>query len=595
MALTKTRKIGKIINLSGKVTAIDSDIISVSYSKGSSSAGGMTVYQTVNDLPVSSVNGNKALVSSTNRLYMYSNGWYNIAVINNFNPQWITQPNGTYDLAVNGTATSITVLASDSDDVPITYIATPDSDFLTFATVTHDSDKDNTWIIQPVDSENGTAVAGTGTVTFRASDGVNLVSAVSTFSLSFGPDYTSATKTTIFPNEAATIGQADFGFACSISGDGNYAVVGATFDRGTDNGTAYFFSKSGSTWSQTVRTWPGNNAGYGNATAMNSDGTYAVVSAWYDDANGTNSGAVFVYNRSGSTWSQQQKVISPDTDNLPDNFGFDVDINPSATYMIVGAPGDDTGGSDRGAAFIYTRSGSTWTVQQKIQSSDAQNSDLFGKSVSINSDGSYAIIGAPSEDGTSSEVGAAYIFTRSGSTWTQQAKLTASDAQLGDYFSHGDNGGGVSINDDGTYVVIGASNEDGGAGYPSANLGAAYVFTRSGSTWTEQAKITASDIAAGDWFGYRVIMNSDATLMAIMARNAAHPTYGTNAGAVYVYTRSGSTWTEQEILRPRGSGTSGRARGLSMTSDGSSILVGSIYDQVSGYSNVGAAYIFEAG
>jgi hypothetical protein len=553
---------------------------------------GTQVFDSAQQLPlVGLIAGQRAFTTNTNRFYISNgSGWYSVATIN-ATPTFSLSPDASYILASDGvTATTITILATDPEGFAITYSAIADSDFNGLATVSQDS---SVFTITPKSEANATTT--TGTLTFKATDGVNIASEISTFTLTFGPDYTSATKTTIFPDEAATIGQSDFGFACSISGDGNYAVVGATFDRGTYNGTAYFFSKSGSTWSQMVRTWPGNDAGYGNATAMNSDGTYAVVSAWYDDANGTNSGAVFVYNRSGSTWSQQQKVISPDTDNLPDNFGFDVDINPSATYMIVGSPGDDTGGTDRGAAMIYTRSGSTWTLQQKIQSSDAQNSDLFGKSVSINSDGSYAIIGAPSEDGASTDVGAAYIFTRSGSTWTQQAKLTASDAQTSDYFSYGNDGGGVSINDDGTYVVIGATNEDGGAGDPLSNAGAAYVFTRSGSTWTEQAKITASDAAANDWLGYRVIMNSDATLMAIMARSAAHPTYGTNAGAIYVYTRSGSTWTEQEILRPRGPGTSGRARGLGMTSDGSSILVGSIYDQVSGYSNVGAAYIFEAG
>ena len=186
MALTKTRKIGKLINANRKFLAFDSDQINSTYSKGKlPTPGSVLVVSTAEDLPVSSTSGNKAIVTSTNTLYLYSNGWYKIAIINNFNPQWITQPSGSYNLAVNGTATSITVLASDSDDVPITYIATPDSDFLTFATVTHDSDKDNTWIIQPIDSENGAAVGGTGNVTFKASDGVNLVQAVSSFNLSF--------------------------------------------------------------------------------------------------------------------------------------------------------------------------------------------------------------------------------------------------------------------------------------------------------------------------------------------------------------------------------------------------------------------------
>jgi len=188
MALTKTRIIAGLLGANSLI-APDSDFVNTSYDKGVAvSSGTMSVYSSIDSLPVSASTGTKALVTSTNTLYIYNNGWYKIAIINNFNPQWITQPNSTYDLAINGTATTITVVASDSDDVPITYTAVTDSDFDLIATVTHDSDKHNTWTIVPLDSENGAATGGTGTITFKASDGINLVSAVSTFSLSFGPD-----------------------------------------------------------------------------------------------------------------------------------------------------------------------------------------------------------------------------------------------------------------------------------------------------------------------------------------------------------------------------------------------------------------------
>ena len=183
MALTKTRRIGKIINANKKYLAFDSDQIDSSFTKGNTGGGGIiAIYSSTDNLPVSSTNGNKALVTGNNTLYIYNNGWYKIALINSFNPQWITQPDGSYSLAIDGSTTSITVLASDSDDVPITYIAVTDSDFDDFATVAHDSDKHNTWTVTP------TATTGsyTGTVTFRASDGVNYVQANSSFSLAFG-------------------------------------------------------------------------------------------------------------------------------------------------------------------------------------------------------------------------------------------------------------------------------------------------------------------------------------------------------------------------------------------------------------------------
>jgi len=188
MPSSKPRSISKLLSVNQKfIRGLDSDSTNRVFNETlDATAASMSVYTSTDSLPVSAAEGTQALVSNTNRFYIFTGGgWYNVAIINNFNPQWITQPNSTYDLGINGAVTSITVLASDSDDVPITYIATPDSDFLTFATVTHDSEKDNTWLIQPIDSENGAATGGTGTVTFKASDGVNLVQQVSTFSLTF--------------------------------------------------------------------------------------------------------------------------------------------------------------------------------------------------------------------------------------------------------------------------------------------------------------------------------------------------------------------------------------------------------------------------
>ncbi len=182
MAINKARLIAGVLGTNSLVS-YDSDLIESSYNKGVSdgTTGTMDVYTSIDSLPSSAEAGTKALITSTNSLYIYNNGWYKIAIINNFNPQWVTQPGGSYILALDGSITSITVLATDSDDVPITYTAITDSNFTTFATVTHDSDKHNVWTITP------TATSGTytGTVTFRASDGVNNVQANSTFTLSF--------------------------------------------------------------------------------------------------------------------------------------------------------------------------------------------------------------------------------------------------------------------------------------------------------------------------------------------------------------------------------------------------------------------------
>jgi len=200
----KNRLMAKLVASSATITP-DSDYIATNLTKTQAQAASLSVYSSINSLPTSAAAGTKALVTSTNTLYIYSNGWYKIAIINAFNPQWITQPDGSYALAIDGSTTSITVLASDSDDVPITYIAVTDSDFDAFATVAHDSDKHNTWTVTP------TATTGsyTGTVTFRASDGVNYVQANSSFYISFGVTNSSKTVALIQADHSETDAQVD--------------------------------------------------------------------------------------------------------------------------------------------------------------------------------------------------------------------------------------------------------------------------------------------------------------------------------------------------------------------------------------------------
>ena len=187
MPITKSRQIAKILKLDGNVkdSLYDSDAIVTSARLGVTPAAGTAVYSSADTLPASADNGDQALVSSTNRFYIFTNsGWYNIALINT-TPYWITEANSSYELNTTGTATTITMLAQDSEGINIVYTATADSDFNQIATVTKDSDNGRVFTIIPTDSENGTAVGGTGTITFRASDGVNLVSTLSSFSIEF--------------------------------------------------------------------------------------------------------------------------------------------------------------------------------------------------------------------------------------------------------------------------------------------------------------------------------------------------------------------------------------------------------------------------
>ncbi len=287
--------------------------------------------------------------------------------------------------------------------------------------------------------------------------------------------------------------------------------------------------------------------------------------------------------RSGSSWSSQAYIRAGDigADNY---FGSSVDINNDGSYAIVGAHGVDTGGTNTGAAYIFTRSGTSWSQQAKIQASDVQAGDLFGTSVAISSDGTYAIVGAYNEDTGAGNAGAAYIFTRSGSTWTQQQKIQSSDAEGSDFF-----GISVSISSDGSYAIVGATGEDTGG----SAAGAAYIFTRSGSTWTQQQKIQSSDVQAGDGFGNSVSISGDTNHAIVGA--AGEDTGFTGAGSSYIFSRSGSTWTEQRILRsPTALEKDFFGKSVSMSSNGSYVLVGANEDDGGRVSN-GTSYIYEAG
>jgi len=228
MALTKTRKIGKLLNNNFQIDVIDSERINVSLNKGVNIDGDLLLFDTSNDLPGNQTTGRKAYVLSTKTLYIYNgSGWYRIATVNNFNPQWITPPDSDYTLELISIDSDVKIIvyATDSDQVPITYTATVDSDFNVAATITHDSDKDPVWIVRRRDSESGAGT--TGNVTFKASDGVNLVSFVSTFTVSSntaayeGSPYQGTSRAYVFAGSYGTDIQ-----KVSYASDGNATDVG---------------------------------------------------------------------------------------------------------------------------------------------------------------------------------------------------------------------------------------------------------------------------------------------------------------------------------------------------------------------------------
>ena len=245
--------------------------------------------------------------------------------------------------------------------------------------------------------------------------------------------------------------------------------------------------------------------------AVGISGDTAVVGA-YNDGNG----AAYVFVRSGVTWTQQAKLTPSDAPMF--NFGMSVAI--SGDTIVVGCQGRPP--TTIPGAYVFVRTGTTWTQQQKLTSSDYETGDGFSVHVAI--DGDTVLAGALAHAGGT---GAGYVFVRSGTTWTQQKKLIGSDTVAGDGF-------GASVAISGNTAVLSSP-------YKATNAGAAYVFVRSGTSWTEQQKVTASDATNNSYFGFSVSLSNDTALLGAYGRSS-------NEGAAYVLTRSGTTWTEQQIL-----------------------------------------------
>ncbi len=364
-------------------------------------------------------------------------------------------------------------------------------------------------------------------------------------------------------------------FGKSVAICGNYAVVGSPrshFPSG-DEGAVYIYYKSGGTWSIQQKLTASDaaiNDYFGESVAIYGDDV--VIGAYGVNYPSDDEGAAYVFHRSGSVWTQQQKLTAGDPE-ANDYFGYSVSI--SGDYIAIGAYGDDDMGSGSGSAYIFYRSGGTWTQQAKVTASDGDLSDMFGHSVSISGD--RLVVGADGNDDAGSSSGSAYIYHRSGTNWPQNQKLTAYDATDQDYY-------GRSVSLSGDYCLIGCYHSD----VATSDEGAAYLYHWD-SGWSLQQKLYAGDGMASDYFGYAVSLSGD--IAAITAHQADPIT--DDEGSVYIFQRSGSTWNQmQKLTADDGLPNDNFGRAISI--DGTSILIGVPYCDDLGVTS-GAAYIFEPG
>jgi len=422
-----------------------------------------------------------------------------------------------------------------------------------------------------------------------------------------------------------------FGFAVAVSADAKTVVVGAPSESANTlllNGAAYVFALGSAGWTEQALLRASNsetNDVFGVAVALSDDGNTLAISAPAEgssavDINGNqtdnsaqNSGAVYVFARSGGAgWSLQAYVKASNT-GLGDRFGQVLALSGDGNTLAVGANLEDSdavgvGGiqnsenaPDSGAVYVYTRSGATWSPQAYIKATNTQGLDEFGLRLALSQDGTTLAVGAPKEDSGAvgingnqadnsvADAGAVYVYTiGGGGGWVSAGYIKASNPGPGDWFGGGD----LRLSADGTTLVVGAKFEDSSAtgidgdqvNDAATSAGAVYVFTRAGATWTQQAYLKASNTGAQDQFGYSLALSLDGNTLAVGANaedSAAVGIDGSEAdgavdsGAAYLFVRSGTTWAQQQYVKATNTDAGDSfGVGLAMNGDGRLLAVG---------------------
>jgi PKD repeat protein len=308
-----------------------------------------------------------------------------------------------------------------------------------------------------------------------------------------------------------------FGTSVSISSD--YAIVGAPFDddKGHQSGSAYIFEKSGNSWNEVAKLTASDGAAsdsFGQSVSISAN--YIIVGApeqgYTNQPETARAGSAYIFENSGNGWNQVAKLTASDG-AASDSFGQSVSI--SGGYAIIGARYDD---EKKGCAYIFEKSGNGWNQVAKLTASDGAPLNWFGSSVSISGDD--AIVSALYDDDKGTISGSAYIFEKSGNSWNQVTKLTASDGVAYDFF-------GWSVSISGGYAIVGARYDDD----KGSESGSAYIFEKSGNSWNQVAKLTASDGAANNCFGSSVSIFAG---YAIVGANEDDD-YGWTSGSAYIF------------------------------------------------------------
>lgn len=453
----------------------------------------------------------------------------------------------------------------------------------------------------------------------------------------------SATVTAIdYRKNWADLGD-EFGETLALSADGNTLAIGVPRDdsnavgiggdqfnnSATDAGAVIvLFRGANGSWNEQAYVKASNpNAGdqFGSSVALSADGNTLAVGATHEDSNAigplngnqldntaTDSGAVYVFSRNGSTWAQQG-YLKPQNSGVNDWFGTQVSLSASGDTLAVSSIFEDsnetgTGGtgasnasSNSGAVYVFNRVASAWQLNTYIKASNTGTNDLFGFSISLSGDGNTLAVGAWAEDSnaigiggnqlddSAGDAGAVYVFARASLvSWSQQSYIKGSNTGGGDAFGYS-----VAISADGNVLAVGADAEDSSATGVNGNqmddsatlAGAAYVFVRGGSTWSQESYLKASNTEANDTFGRVVVISADGSTLAIAADDEDSNATGVNgsqadnsalfSGAVYVFARGGAGTTQLSYVKASNTDANdGFGSSLALSGTGTILAVG---------------------
>jgi len=448
-----------------------------------------------------------------------------------------------------------------------------------------------------------------------------------------------------------------FGHSISLSADGTTLAVGAPGESSNANGingnqanntvmnsgAVYLFNRTGNTWNQQSYIKASNpeiDDAFGINLSLSADGNTLAIAAGGEDSSATgvngnetdnaapNSGAVYIFSRTGNTWSQQAYIKASNTREndafgAGNSFGNNVSLSGDGMTLAVGAHGEDSGATgigisgsqtdisaiDSGAVYLFSRNGNTWSQKAYIKASNTRTTlygMLFGTAISLDSNGTTLAVGAHREDSGATGIngnqangadrnGAVYLFSRTGNIWSQQAYIKAFNTDKIDSF-----GTGVSLSGDGNTLVVEARNEDSKVtgingddkNNDAASSGAVYLFNRTGTTWSHQAYIKASNTETLDIFGYSAALSSDGKTLAIGAGRESSSARGIegdqadnnapNSGAAYLfeYSDTNPNWNQSTYIKASNTKIPNPPKGvffgtsISLSGDGKILAVG---------------------